>query len=79
MKPLYEGAEEEARHLLAMKTIAAETGNDFETIRAIYEEEFALLAQDAHTRDFLMVLTHRHTRQLLRRRTLRRQPDSTPA
>jgi len=79
MKPLYQSAEEEARHLHAIRAIAAETGNGFEAIREIYEEELTLLAQDARMRDFLLVLTLRHTRQLLRRRVLKRQPESATA
>ncbi len=61
----YQSASEEEMHLQAMREIAAESGQDLQQIRRIYELELTRLQSGAHVRDFLVLLAARRARENL--------------
>ncbi len=66
MPQLYDNPDQEALHLKAMKSIAAETGNEFARVKQIYEFELAKLQSGAHVREFVLLLSARRARETLR-------------
>lgn len=61
MSSLYHDADEEAHHLQAMRSIAAETGRELETVKQVYEQQLADLSRGAHVRSYLPLLASRRT------------------
>jgi hypothetical protein len=66
MNPLYLSPTEEARHLKAIQRLASEVGSDIAAVKAIYETELARLQDGARLRDYLPLLTARHTLDYIR-------------
>jgi hypothetical protein len=67
MPQLYDSPDHEALHLSAIKALAAETGREFAVVKEIYEVELARLQTGAHVKEFVLVLSCRRTREILRK------------
>lgn len=61
MSSLYRSADEEAQHLQAIRSIAAETGRELEAVKQVYEQQLADLSHGAHVRSYLPLLASRRT------------------
>jgi hypothetical protein len=53
-------------HLYVIETLAEETNRPLEEVTQLYAETLVLLGSDARVKDYLIVLTSRKVRDLLR-------------
>ena len=67
MPQLYDNPNQEALHLKAMETLATETGREFAVVREVYEQELARLQTEAHVTEFVLLLSSRRAREVLRK------------
>jgi hypothetical protein len=76
MPQLYDSPELESLHLKAMQSLAMETGHEFAVVRQVYEVELAKLQAAAHVMEFVVLLSSRRAREVLRRpaKPVRPQP-----
>jgi hypothetical protein len=66
LNSLYLSPTEEARHMKAIQRLAGDVGSDIAVVKAIYEAELARLQEGARLRDYLPLLTARHTLDYIR-------------
>ncbi len=78
MPKLYDNPDQEALHLKAMQSLAAETGHEFALVRQVYEMELARLQSAAQITQFVLLLSSRRARETLRKpaKSGRSQPVS---
>ncbi|MBC8007820.1 MAG: DUF3562 domain-containing protein [Prolixibacteraceae bacterium] len=57
---------EKAKHLKAIQRLAGEIGRDVALVKDTYEHELERLQDGARVRDYLPLLTARHTMEILR-------------
>jgi Protein of unknown function (DUF3562) len=67
MPQLYANPDQEALHLKAMQALAAETSHEFALVRQVYEEELERLQAQAHVMEFVVLLSSRRAREVLRK------------
>jgi len=67
MAQLYANPDQEAQHLKAMETLATETGHEFAVVRQVYEQELTRLQAEAHVTEFVLLLSSRRAREVLRK------------
>ena len=67
MTPEYSSPNEEAAHLRAIETLAAEIGCDISDVKSVYERELARLQAGARLREYLVLLTSRYTMEAIRK------------
>jgi hypothetical protein len=67
MPQLYDNPSQEALHLKAMKSLAAETGHEFALVKQVYEVELARLRAKANLTEYVLLLSCRRTREALRK------------
>jgi uncharacterized protein DUF3562 len=53
-------------HLYVIETLAEETNRPVEEVKQLYAETLVLLGSDARVKDYLIVLTSKKVRDLLR-------------
>lgn len=53
-------------HLYVVETLAEETNRPLEEVRQLYAETLVLLGSDARVKDYLIVLTSKKVRDVLR-------------
>ena len=66
MPRLYDNPDHEALHLKAIKSLAVETGKEIAAVRQVYETELAGLQARARIREYVLLLSYRRTREILR-------------
>ncbi len=79
MSQLYDSPDQEALHLKAMKSLAAETGQELALVRQVYEAEPARLQTGAHLTEFVLLFSCRRTREILRRPAKLRRSQAVTA
>jgi len=76
---LYDNPVQEALHLKAMHALATETGHELARVRQIYESELARLQSGAHIREYVLLLSSRRTREVLRQSAVSVRPQLVAA
>lgn len=67
MPDLYDSPSEAAAHEEAIDALVAETNLPPQSVRTIYEQQYARLAHEARVKDFLLLFTIRRAKEALRR------------